>query len=881
MRHCPVCARSFPPEERYCSIHGIPLIESDTRREQIGGHTGTVLDDRYLLAGIIGRGGMGVVYQAEHLRIGRRCAIKVLHGSRSADPKMQMRLFREVRATSRVRHPNVVEILDFGEHDEVGSYIVMEFLDGATLSRRIAADAPFPPQLAFSVMAQLCSALTATHSRGLIHRDLKPGNVMLLGNGRVKILDFGLVKPLDGATSEAIPTLTSDSVVMGTPVYMSPEHARGEVIDARADVYSLGVILYEMLVGIPPFDGMGSLEIIDQHLNAPVPLPSTLDPPVVLPTSVEWTLLKALHKQREGRYQSTAELADAIYQLADDLGFRLYDLLPARGTAGGREEPKRETIRWAGAVAPKQDELPPLVEFAKLALNRRDEIIDRVVSALVGAFPRYRTLNQHALWNRIARTVDAAIDTLETEPGERPTWEQDRELVEVPDDEATLTEVMTALWLAYTTWRPLLIESVNGDFDRFAQLAEQFDRRILPLFFHVVDAYVTIYNGKLLRNCSALQRQNEELQDLRVSLSHQVEENARQLAEAERLRTRIVDSVPSGIILLEQDTARVLLWNATMERMSGLSGSQVVGLPINHLAGQVEGLPFDEFAEQLRFHGEVGLRKLRIAFKGKEARTVYLKGHPFTDRQGKQLGALFVVDDVTEREQVVESLGRYLSKDVVDRILARSGPPEPEVRRRRAVVIAARLTHGDVVLETTPSEVSLQLVGDFVKAVSRIVYRRGGAIVRISADGLLAYFGRLGDNVSPAVDAALELGHQLEQIRLGRTGNEVSGFQWHLALHVGDITVINAGSEQLMVQTVVGETTHLTELLCQAAGASEILITADVLAAVDTAFSFVDGPPVATPMRDEPLRSYRITFDPAFDLETEPVTVRSAPSKSD
>jgi len=383
----------------------------------------------------------------------------------------------------------------------------------------------------------------------------------------------------------------------------------------------------------------------------------------------------------------------------------------------------------------------------------------------------------------------------------------------------------------------------------------------------------------MLRTSTALQRQNEELQDLRVSLSHQVEENARQLAEAERLRTCVVDSIPSGIILLEQDTARVMLWNNTMERMSGLSGSQVIGIPINHIAGLIDGLPFDEFAEQLRFHGEVGLRKLRISFKGKQQRTIYLKGHPFLDQQGKQLGTLFVVDDVTEREQVVESLGRYLSKDVVDRILARAGPPEPEVRRRRAVIMAVRLRHDDEVLESISSEGLIQLLGDFVRAVSRTVFQRGGAIERIAADRLLAYFGRLGDNVAPAVEAALELGQRLEQIREAMTDSEGSGFEWRLGLHVGDIKVLNAGSEKLMVQTVVGEATRLTEALCKAAGPGELLITSDVLAAAGTAFSFVDGPDVKTPVREEPLRSYRITSDPSFDLETEPVTVRSVPKE--
>ena len=882
MKHCPVCARSFPPEERFCSIHGLPLVDGDSRTEQKGEHTGIVLDDRYLLGGMVGRGGMGIVYDAEHLRIGRRCAIKVLHGARAADPKMQMRLFREVRATSRIRHPNVVEILDYGEHDRVGSFIVMEFLEGTTLSRRIGDGGALPLQLACSVMVQLCSALSATHGRGLIHRDLKPGNVMLLENGRIKVLDFGLVKPIEGgATCEAALTLTSDSVVMGTPCYMSPEHARGELIDARADVYSLGVIFYEMLVGKPPFDGATALEIIERQLGAPVPLPSTLDPPVVLPSSVEWTLLKALHKDRAGRYQSAAELADALYQVAEEQRFRIIDLLPAselgpdhRSSDGA---PRRETMRWIGASPLSPNVSIPVPDLSELARSRQDDIVKAVLDALFEAFPRFHAVDRQVLRRRVARMIDAAIDTLGTPPGEKATWELGNPVVEAPEEELTLTEVITAVWLAYTVWRPLLVEAAKDDLQRFVSVADLFDKRILPYFFHIVDSFISIFQGRMQRLNQTLARQNEELQELRVSLSQQVEQAGRQLAEAERLKARVAQTVPSGILLFEKGTGRVLLWNAAMERLSGLSASHVIGVPIDHVASLVEGLPFDEFAEQLRFHGEVGLRKLRIHFKGQGQRTVFVKGKPFEGAGGEQLGTLFVVDDVTEREQVIESLGRYLSKDVVERVLTRAGPTEPEVRQRRAVVLAVRMDHDGSMFDRLDPEGVLGVFGGIVRAVSQTIFPRGGGIERISHDGCLAFFARVDVSCAPALEAAVDLAARLEQIRARLVAAGEPGPAWRLGLHLGDVLVLNAGDEHLMAQTIAGEVTRAAEALCAAATGGEVLISSELLACADVPFTFVAGPDVSVAGRADPIRSHRLAAGADVEAEDEPVTATSRP----
>jgi serine/threonine-protein kinase len=212
---------------------------------------------------------MGAVYLAEHRSIGRKVAVKVLLPQASANAELVRRFFHEAKATTEIRSPHIVDILDFGQLDDGTSYLVMEWLEGRTLASALRSDGPFAPMRAARIVRQIAKALAAAHTRGIVHRDLKPDNVFLVATDddpeHVKVLDFGIAKltTIDGQTQAG--------ALLGTPYYMSPEQCEGRPVDARADVYSLGVIAYELLVGRPPFSGRTLGELILGHLQTPPP----------------------------------------------------------------------------------------------------------------------------------------------------------------------------------------------------------------------------------------------------------------------------------------------------------------------------------------------------------------------------------------------------------------------------------------------------------------------------------------------------------------------------------------------------------------------------------------------------------------------------------
>ena len=271
---------------------------------------GTLLAGRYRIEALIGSGGMGAVYRAEHVHMRKAVAVKVLHKEMTAFPEVVARFEREAVAAGRIEHPHVVSASDFGQLEDGSFYLVLEFIEGQSLAKHVSKEGALSPMRALRIARQIVEALQAAHGVGIVHRDLKPDNVMLVEKDDdpdfVKVLDFGIAKIKVEETVEQ-PALTQIGTVFGTPEYMSPEQARGELVDARADLYTVGVILYEMLAGVSPFKDDDLVVVLTRHLTAdPPPLPSSVDPTIVD------LVLRLMRKNREERVQSASELIERI-----------------------------------------------------------------------------------------------------------------------------------------------------------------------------------------------------------------------------------------------------------------------------------------------------------------------------------------------------------------------------------------------------------------------------------------------------------------------------------------------------------------------------------------------------------------------------------------
>ncbi|MBA3950200.1 MAG: serine/threonine protein kinase, partial [Acidobacteria bacterium] len=296
MKVCPKCFTRFPDGERFCLHDSSVLVE-----EEDMARLGTLVGN-YRLDRILGRGGMGTVYSGEHVYIKKPVAVKVLHPQFARYTEAVNRFLREARAASSINHPNIVDVTDFGLLGDGLVYFVMEYLDGKSLEDIIEREGAVELHRALNIANQMALALEAAHKMGVIHRDLKPDNVMLLARpGRrdlvriahedhlsdamvtereeswdfVKLLDFGIAKVLipDELTAETV-----QGAVFGTPEYMSPESARGEDVDHRADIYSLGIILFDMLTGRPPFEAQAANEVLQMQIHRPPPSPREFAP---------------------------------------------------------------------------------------------------------------------------------------------------------------------------------------------------------------------------------------------------------------------------------------------------------------------------------------------------------------------------------------------------------------------------------------------------------------------------------------------------------------------------------------------------------------------------------------------------------------------------
>jgi serine/threonine-protein kinase len=279
---------------------------------------GVVLSGRYRIERLLGEGGMGAVYQAEHTHMKKRLAVKVLHPEMSRLSEVVARFEREAMAAAHIDHPNVATATDFGKLDDGSFFLVLEFVEGTSL-RDAINDGRLPYPRAMHVVRQIAGALQRAHSLGIVHRDLKPENVMLVEREGdpdfVKVLDFGIAKvPVGELGGDAKPgqALTQLGMVYGTPEYMAPEQALGQNVDARADLYALGVMAFEMLAGMRPFDHESKVALLGMHVTAPVPKIAQKAPDAEVPEEVEAIVRRLLAKEASDRFADARELIDAI-----------------------------------------------------------------------------------------------------------------------------------------------------------------------------------------------------------------------------------------------------------------------------------------------------------------------------------------------------------------------------------------------------------------------------------------------------------------------------------------------------------------------------------------------------------------------------------------
>ncbi|MBA3854015.1 MAG: hypothetical protein C0503_06340 [Gemmatimonas sp.] len=312
---CPTCGTEYPLSERFCPRDGTALRSSNTGGDLLG----SVVADRYHVIKKLGEGGMGAVYLAEHVKMGRKSALKVMHPGMNSDPDAIARFNREASNASRLSHPNICGIYDFGETPDGLIYLAMEFIEGKALTDLIEASGSLQPARAASIVHQVADALQVAHDAGIVHRDLKPDNIMVAknrdGSDLVKVVDFGIAK----ASSSDAQKVTKTGLVVGTPEYMSPEQLAGDKLDGRSDIYSLGLVAFNCLTGKLPFPSESAQEAMIMRLTDRPRTLAEIRPDVAWPDELQAVMDHALARDAAERYQSAAQFGREFAEVVKDM----------------------------------------------------------------------------------------------------------------------------------------------------------------------------------------------------------------------------------------------------------------------------------------------------------------------------------------------------------------------------------------------------------------------------------------------------------------------------------------------------------------------------------------------------------------------------------
>jgi serine/threonine-protein kinase len=423
---CATCGTSYASTVRICVRDGTPLLSGRTDNQYLG----TLLDGKYRIDAFISAGGMGSVYRAQHVMLDKTVAVKVIKNELVTSDEVVARFQREARAASNLHHPNIVSVYDLGQTADGTLYIAMEFIDGPSVKQVIRRNGPLAPRECVDILRQVASALSATHRKQIVHRDLKSDNLMLASeDGRTvaKLVDFGIAKTFDESSTQ----LTAAGYMLGTPHYMSPEQAGGHPVDHRADVYSLGVILYEMLTGELPFGETSLTSMLVKLATEMPPLPSLRRPDRPVPPALDAVAMRCLEKDPERRYQSADEFAEALKRASmeiDSPPATTYLPIPAAEAtivrpSGSREivppptpTPSDRRVATAPVAAPRAGlGLAALVKIGAAVLA-----VGIVAVAAVVGIGRWRTPHPDTATAAAAQSAGPSVPPVIPPPAEAP-----------------------------------------------------------------------------------------------------------------------------------------------------------------------------------------------------------------------------------------------------------------------------------------------------------------------------------------------------------------------------------------------------------------------------------------------------------------------------
>jgi Protein kinase domain len=365
---CPTCGAEYPATERFCPKDGTALRSQSTAAADL---VGSIIAERYHVIRKLGEGGMGQVYLAEHVKMGRQSAVKVMHPTMVHDTDAIGRFNREAANASRIDHPNVAAIYDFGETPDGLVYLAMQYVEGETLTRIVQANGALPPLRAAEITRQAAEGLYAAHGMGIVHRDLKPDNIMVTrdrdGLDSVKVVDFGIAKAAGNASQK----VTRTGTVVGTPEYMSPEQLAGEEVDGRSDLYSLALVAFHMLTGELPFPAATTQTAMIMRLTEKPRSLAEMKPDTAWPDEVQTVMSKALERDANLRYATTREFGRALYAAVEKMPVRPSNVASTRAIDAAALEPPTEVVT------------PTSTGPREIALKKRSAMIAVGVGALV------------------------------------------------------------------------------------------------------------------------------------------------------------------------------------------------------------------------------------------------------------------------------------------------------------------------------------------------------------------------------------------------------------------------------------------------------------------------------------------------------------------